>query len=43
MKKIKISNYIFKKLNQHGVNFVPVYPSSNALHLIDEVGNQKKD
>jgi acetolactate synthase I/II/III large subunit len=42
MKKIKISNYIFKTLNQHGVNFVPVYPSGNALHLIDGVGNQKK-
>ena len=38
MTKIKTSDYIFKEIAKHKVDFVPIYQSGNALHLIDAVG-----
>ena len=42
MTKIKVSDYIFKKVAEYGVDFVPIYPSGNALHLINSAVQNKK-
>ena len=39
---IKVTDYIFKKIQEEGVDFVPIYQSGNALHLINAVGQNKK-
>ena len=42
MKKIKVSDYIFSEVQKLKVDFVPIYPSGNALHLINSVVQNKK-
>ena len=39
MSKIKASEYIFKRISEYGIDFVPIYQSGNALNLIDAVGS----
>ena len=42
MKKIKVSDYIFREIQKEKVDFIPIYQSGNALHLINSVGKNKK-
>ena len=42
MNKIKASEYIVKIISEHGIDFVPIYQSGNALNLIDAVGTNQK-
>ena len=42
MTQIKLSDYVFDKISEYGIDFVPIYPSGNALHLIDSAGTNKK-
>ncbi len=42
IKKIKVADYIFQEIQKEGVDFVPIYQSGNALHLINAVGKNKK-
>ena len=42
MKKIKVADYIFSEVQKLNVDFVPIYQSGNALHLINAVGENKK-
>lgn len=39
---IKVADYIFQAIQKQGVDFVPIYQSGNALHLINAVGKNKK-
>ena len=42
MTKIKVADYIFSEVQKLKVDFVPIYQSGNALHLINAVGKNKK-
>ena len=42
MTKIKVADYIFSEVQKLEVDFVPIYQSGNALHLINAVGENKK-
>jgi acetolactate synthase-1/2/3 large subunit len=42
MTKIKVADYIFSEVQKLNVDFVPIYQSGNALHLINAVGENKK-
>ena len=42
MSKINVAEYIFKKIADEGVDFLPIYQSGNALRLIDAVGTNEK-
>ena len=42
MTKIKVADYIFSEVQKLNVDFVPIYQSGNALHLINAVGKNKK-
>ena len=42
MKKIKVSDYIFLEVQKLKVDFVPIYPSGNALNLINSAVQNKK-
>ena len=39
---IKVADYIFQEIQKKGVDFVPIYQSGNALHLINAVGKNRK-
>lgn len=42
MPKIKASEFIFNRIAEYGIDFVPIYQSGNALNLIDAVGTNPK-
>ena len=42
MSKTKASEFIFKRISEYGIYFVPIYQSGNALNLIDAVGTNPK-
>ena len=42
MTKINVAEYLFKKIADEGVDFLPIYQSGNALRLIDAVGTNEK-
>jgi len=39
---IKVSDYIIKRLAEHGVKHIFMVPGGGAMHIVDSIGNNKK-